>query len=88
MLQIDILRNFSKFFWVSMGGFRGFGYPKRHPDALLAKTMLLGFIISSVTFSTYLPDSSGSARPIKLAIKSVSQDTCRWCSWGQHRKPS
>ena len=40
MLEIDILRNSSrKFLGVLRGAFKGFGYPKRHPDALLAKTM-------------------------------------------------
>ena len=45
MLQIDILRNSSKIFLgVLMGGFRGFGCPKRHPGALLAKTMGIWFL--------------------------------------------
>ena len=39
-------RHFKKFLLifggVLRGGFRGFGCPKRHPDALLAKTMILG----------------------------------------------
>ena len=40
MLEIDILRNSSqKFLGVLRGIFQGFGCPKRHPDALLAKTM-------------------------------------------------
>ena len=40
MLKNDILRNFSqKNFGVLRGAFEGFGCPKRHPDALLAKTM-------------------------------------------------
>ena len=40
MLEIDILRNSSNFFWgVLRGAFLGFGCPKRHPDAL-AKTMV------------------------------------------------
>ena len=34
MLEIDILGNSSQ-----RGVFQGFGCPKRHPDALLAKTM-------------------------------------------------
>ena len=41
MLKIDILRNSSpKILGVLRGAFLGFGCPKRHPDALLAKTML------------------------------------------------
>ena len=40
MLEIDILINSSpKFLGVLRGAFQGFGCPKRHPDALLAKTM-------------------------------------------------
>ena len=40
MLEIDILRNSSpKILGVLRGAFQGFGCPKRHPDALLAKTM-------------------------------------------------
>ena len=40
MLEIDILRNSSQIFLgVLRGAFSGFGCPKRHPDALLAKTM-------------------------------------------------
>ena len=40
MLEIDILRNCSpKKVGVLRGAFEGFGCPKRHPDALLAKTM-------------------------------------------------
>ena len=41
MLEIDILRNSSpKILGVLRGAFLEFGCPKRHPDALLAKTML------------------------------------------------
>ena len=41
MLEIDILRNSSqKFLGVQRAAFLGFGCPKRHPDALLAKTMV------------------------------------------------
>ena len=41
MLEIDISRNSSqKSLGVLRGAFEGFGCPKRHPDALLAKTML------------------------------------------------
>ena len=41
MLEIDILRNSSqKVLVVLRGAFEGFGCPKRHPDTLLAKTML------------------------------------------------
>ena len=40
MLEIDILRNSSQNdLGVLKGAFSGFGCPKRHPDALLAKTM-------------------------------------------------
>ena len=39
-LEIDILRNFSQILLgVLRGAFSWFGCPKRHPDALLAKTM-------------------------------------------------
>ena len=42
MLEIDILRNSSQFFWgILRGALEVFGCPKRHPDALLAKTMPL-----------------------------------------------
>ena len=41
MLQIDILRNSSKILLVVLsGGFLVVGCPKRHPGALLAKTMI------------------------------------------------
>ena len=40
MLEIDILRNSSpRKVGVLRGAFEGFGCAKRHPDALLAKTM-------------------------------------------------
>ena len=40
MLDINILRNSSpKVLGVLRGAFKGFGCPKRHPDAVLAKTM-------------------------------------------------
>ena len=40
MLEIGILRNSSqRYLGVLRGAFEGFGCPKRHPDALLAKTM-------------------------------------------------
>ena len=40
MLEIDVLKNSSpKKVGVLRGAFEGFGCPKRHPDALLAKTM-------------------------------------------------
>ena len=43
MLEIDILRNSSlKKVGVLRVAFEGFGCPKRHPDALLAKTMFGG----------------------------------------------
>ena len=39
-LEIDIFRNSNqKSLGVLRGSFKGFGCPKRHPDALLAKTM-------------------------------------------------
>ena len=42
MLEIDILRNSSqRVLGVLRGWVLGVGCPKRHPDALLAKTMLL-----------------------------------------------
>ena len=42
MLEIEILRNSSqKYLGVLRGAFEGFGCPKRHPEALLAKTMLV-----------------------------------------------
>ena len=41
-LEIETFRNSTQFFLgVLRGSFYGFGCPKRHPDALLAKTMLL-----------------------------------------------
>ena len=41
MLEIDISRNSSpRKLGVLRGAFEGFGCPKRHPDALLAKTMV------------------------------------------------
>ena len=42
MVEIGILRNSSQnLLGVLRGAFKGFGCPKRHPDALLAKTMAL-----------------------------------------------
>ena len=39
-LEMEIFRNSTqKFLGVLRGSFQGFGCPKRHPDALLAKTM-------------------------------------------------
>ena len=41
-LEIDIFRNSTQIcLGVMRGSFKGFGCPKRHPDALLAKTMML-----------------------------------------------
>ena len=40
MLEIDILNSSPKKMGVLRGAFKGFGCPKRHPDALLAKTMI------------------------------------------------
>ena len=46
MLEIDILRNSSpRFLGVLRGAFYGFVSPKRHPDALLAKTMPRALIL-------------------------------------------
>ena len=40
-LKIEIFRNSTQnFLGVLRGSFQGFGCPKRHPDALLAKTMM------------------------------------------------
>ena len=45
ILEFDILRNSSQsFLGVLRGAFLGFGCPKRHPDALLAKTMPMGSV--------------------------------------------
>ena len=39
-LEIGIFRHSTQIFWGDLrGSFQGFGCPKRHPDALLAKTM-------------------------------------------------
>ena len=51
LLQIDILRNSSqKILGVLRVAFLGFGCPKRHPDALLAKTMMGPLFILRVWF--------------------------------------
>ena len=43
MLEIDILRNSSQNIGCpNRGAFLGFGRPKRHPDALLTKTIKVG----------------------------------------------
>ena len=43
MLEIDILRNSSrKVLGGLRGAFKGFGCPKRHPDALPARVMVCG----------------------------------------------
>ena len=48
-LEINILRNSSQIFLgVLRGVFQGFGCPKRHPDALLAKTMTVTEIYSFI----------------------------------------
>ena len=40
-LKIEIFRNSTqKYLGVLRGSFQGFGCPKRHPDGLLAKTMI------------------------------------------------
>ena len=43
MLEIDILRNSSQKLGVLRGVFYGFGCPKRHPEAMLAKIMAVFF---------------------------------------------
>ena len=49
MLEIDILRNSSpRKVGVLRGAFMGSGCPKRHPDALLAKTMVIGLLQQNV----------------------------------------
>ena len=53
MLEIDILRNSTQtILGVLRVAFYGFGCPKRHPDALLAKTMdyYRVYLISSMYF--------------------------------------
>ena len=55
MPEIDILRNSSQnVFGALWGAFKVFGCPKRHPDALLAKTMHM------VLYSYFLYLGSGS----------------------------
>ena len=45
-LEIEIFRNSTlKNLGVLRGSFQGFGCPKRHPDALLAKTMISYLIL-------------------------------------------
>ena len=52
MLEIDILRNSSpRKMGVLRGAFEGFGCPKRHPDALLAKTM--AHVVTNWSLATY-----------------------------------
>ena len=57
MLEIDILRNSSQFLLgVLRGAFQGFGCPKRHPDALLAKTMVATILVhTTIVQFWYLP---------------------------------
>ena len=51
-LEIEIFRNSAQnILGVLRGSFQGFGCPKRHPDALLAKTMLC---IQIVNFPTHI----------------------------------
>ena len=53
MLEVDILRNSSQIFLgVLSGVFQGFGCPKRHPDALLAKTMVIGLQVNPLNAET------------------------------------
>ena len=52
MLEIDILRNsLQKSLGVLMGAFKRLGCPKRHPDALLAKTMVYDGLMFSCSES-------------------------------------
>ena len=68
MLEIDILRHFSpRKVGVLRGAFQGFGCPKRHPDALLAKTMNLTLLY--VILSTISSDVRGM-RPMRCAMNS------------------
>ena len=54
MLEIDILRNFSQnFLGVLRGAFLGFGCPKRHPEALLAYTMLPDYYFNPYLLSSF-----------------------------------
>ena len=46
-LEIEIFRNSTQNLGVLRGSFSGFGCPKRHPDALLAKTMKDSFLKNS-----------------------------------------
>ena len=53
MLEIDILGNSPRIILgVLRGAFLGFGCPKRHPDALLAKTMGLTLVAYRCLFPT------------------------------------
>ena len=81
-LEIEIFRNFTpKKLGVLMGSFEGFGCPKRHPDALLAKTMdceecpasglLLPLSYLELTFEDKL-ESSGPLRPKKSCLFPVT----------------
>ena len=68
MLEIDILRNSSQnFLGVLMGAFQGFGCPKRHPDALLAKTMALN--VTCPPWSFQMP-SQPSDENLNLVLES------------------
>ena len=56
MLEIDILRNSSKKVGVLRDAFEGFECPKRHPDALLAKTMVRILRVDKAEASTHKSD--------------------------------
>lgn len=47
----------------------------------------VAFTVYTFTYS-YPPANSGSARPRRWAMKSVSQHTWMWRSWGQQHSPS
>ena len=58
-LEIGILRNSTqKYLGVLRGSFQGFGCPKRHPAALLAKTMLV-FKMDGLQHCLDLPSGFG-----------------------------
>ena len=63
-LEIEIFRNSTqKNLGVLRGSFQGFGCPKRHPDALLAKTMLS----SKNPFLPFFPAASRQCAGLNLA---------------------
>ena len=58
-LEIEIVRNTQIFWGVLRGSFQGSGCPKKHPDALLAKTMALA---EYSQMSTHVPGFQSSLR--------------------------